>query len=169
MVDQSPDAIEQRRRFLKLGAAGLPMVLTVRAGAAEALVSQLRCAITLAEPMQILVDKDGAAWAGPGNVRINKPASVQNFKDNASYVYPAGVVPQSYWPDGNKDYRTFKYKSGYEVNPDRHLDGGLNWRYRDNKEGLYVALSVYQAENQANGAWPGVSCLVSILNYVNTQ
>lgn len=167
---KSSDRIEARRQFLKLGAAGLPMVITARAGAQQAVISQLRCAITLQSRMRILVDQNGAAWAGSRNVNLNRNNSITRFKNQADFVYPNDTVPSGYRPTGNDDYSLYLYSRGLEINPDQHLDGNYNWNYQSNEEGLYVALSVYYAENQGNnGAWPGISCIVSILTYINMQ
>jgi hypothetical protein len=166
----SEKTISERRTFLKMGAAGLPMVLTLRASAAGAVISQLKCAATLQTRQRILVADDGSCWVGSSNVNISRNNSIVKFKKNAEFVFPAGSAPSNYWPTGDDDYALYKYGAGYEVNPDRHLNSSLQWDYRNNKEGLYVALSVQYAEAYGNsGGWPGVSCLVSILAFIDTQ
>lgn len=145
------------------------MVITARASAQQAVISQLRCAITLQSRMRILVDQDGAAWVGSRNVNLSRTNSINRFKNQANFIYPTGTVPADYRPTGNDDYSFYRYARGFEINPEQHLDGNYNWNYQSNEEGLYVALSVYYAENQGNGTWPGVSCIVSILNFVNMQ
>ncbi|MBV1901250.1 MAG: hypothetical protein KUG56_06215 [Kordiimonadaceae bacterium] len=92
-----------RRQLLRMGAAGLPMVLTLRASASEALISQLRCTFTIPSKTKILVDDTGQAWVGKSRLRIrdNKPKNdhISNFQNNADYVFPEGTVPSSYRAD----------------------------------------------------------------------
>lgn len=97
------EKLEARRRLLKLGGAGLPMVLTLKASATEVLVSQLQCVIRLPSRMRILVDSDGAAWVGSRRIEKHrtkgfKIADIQRFKQEADYVFPSGSVPNQYVP-----------------------------------------------------------------------
>lgn len=92
-----------RRQLLRMGAAGLPMVLTLRASASGALISQLRCTFTIPNSTKILVDDTGQAWVGTSKLGIsgNKPKNknISKFKNHAQYVFPAGTVPSSYRAD----------------------------------------------------------------------
>lgn len=98
------DRIAERRQLLMLGAAGLPMMLTLKASAQEVLVSQLTCAIKLPKRLRILVDCDGRAWVGTKNIKYTngkgfKVADIVKFKDDATYAFPAGDVPNYWLPD----------------------------------------------------------------------
>lgn len=95
--------LSDRRQLLKLGAAGLPMVLTLRASAQQTLVSQLQCVFKLPSRVRILVDCDGRAWVGSRRVQYRsgqgwRVSHIIRFKDEASYVFPSGTVPSSYRP-----------------------------------------------------------------------
>ncbi|MFC3051187.1 hypothetical protein [Kordiimonas pumila] len=93
----------KRRQLLRMGAAGMPMVLTLRASASEAIISQLRCMFTIPSNLKILVDSEGQAWVGDASIQQGANgmfvSDVQSFKDGADYVFPAGSVPESYRPD----------------------------------------------------------------------
>jgi len=243
--DKSDLFLERRRQLLKMGAAGMPMVLTLRASAQEAIISQLRCVITLADSFKILVDDSGAAWVGSRNIRTKrdgsyKASSLKKFKDRANFVYPEGSAPASYRPDaceecevddshshghdddnwytdangdkqsssdllahlsdnngnyamtdylagsgdddshnhnpacddhghtqGNGDcgYALYEYRRGMAINPGEYVSG--NGFTISGDVGLYLALStIYADEYGGNGSWPGISCIVSVLNYL---
>lgn len=102
--DAETRRISERRQLLTLGAAGLPMMLTLKASAREVLISQLTCTVKLPQRMRILVDCDGAAWVGTRRIDyVNgkgfEVADIVKFKDKASYVFPAGTVPNNWRPD----------------------------------------------------------------------
>ena len=79
------------------------MVLTLRASASGAIISQLQCSFTVPNKTKILVDDTGQAWVGTKKLGIsgNKPKNkhINKFKNNAQYVFPAGTVPSAYRAD----------------------------------------------------------------------
>ncbi len=93
--------VARRRELLKLGAAGMPMLLTLKASAAQPVHSAFDCLISLPE-MCIMVGEDGAAWIvtdGAGRYDAGEAittSTVNSFKSDASYVVPAGTVPDRY-------------------------------------------------------------------------
>lgn len=234
--------LDRRRQLLKMGAAGMPMLLTLRASAQEAVISQLRCVITMPNSFKILVDDSGAAWVGTRNIKTKnsggfKTKSLAKFKDEANFVFPEGSVPGSYRPDeceyetcdesghGHDDdfdllahlsdengtyamndflagggggkgkgdhshsqcdddghsmdehghsigtnepcgYSLYEYSSSSTVTPGNFVSEGGSWTFSGD-EGLYLALSIIYADEYGNdGNWPGVSCVVSVLNYI---
>jgi len=242
MTNNKPDPnkfLAQRRQLLKLGAAGMPMVLTLRASAQQAVISQLRCAITVPDSFKILVDDAGAAWVGSGKINQTKSGGyktkdVIKFQENANFVFPEGSVPASYRPDeceyetcepdydddddddllahlsdeqgtysltdylagGGKDddahshtqcdddghtmdehdhsiitngpcgYACYEYSRNYAITPGEHVNEGGSWNLVGD-DGLYLSLAIqYADENGNDGVWPGVSCIVSVLNYL---
>jgi len=251
-TDKGDLFLEKRRQLLKLGAAGMPMVLTLRASASEAVISQLRCVVALPSNLKILVDDTGAAWVGNGSIGTGPgggydSADITSFKANADYTFPDGSAPSEYRPDacvvedcedgdgrgdillshltdkqgnysltsglddyiagsdyddddchnqeddeggkkgkgkGNDEdeddydddddahnqtdcgYTLYEY-SNTVITPGNFVDESGNWTISGD-EGLFIALSLAYADEYGNqGNWPGVSCLVSILNYVN--
>lgn len=95
-----------RRDILRLGAAGLPMLVTLRASANEALVSQLRCQITIPSRTAILVHTDGRVWISQTNVgnpdNLNE-SRIANLVANAEFTFPEGTAPQRFRPEGCGD------------------------------------------------------------------
>lgn len=268
--DKSSEFLERRRQLLRMGAAGMPMLLTLRASAREAVVSQLRCVITMPGSLKILVDNSGAAWVGDGSLQQASSkgkgkgkgkgkkgwgsgstgwtqSSIDDFKSNANWVFPAGSAPAAYrpdaceedecednwsddssgWWDDNSDldlvshlsdqnetyaandivagnsgnsywgggwgdddcghnqgdddsgsshshsqgivdcgYACYEYSQNQSITPGDYVTqgGSLNITGDD---GLYLALSmIYADQYGANGDFPGVSCIVSVLNYI---
>jgi len=234
--------LEKRRQILKLGAAGMPMVLTLRASAQQAVISQLRCAITVPDSFKILVDDTGAVWVGSDKIDEDKngnlkPKQIKKFKENANFVFPEGSAPVVYRPDeceyetcdddddddddddfdllshlssddgtyslndylagggGKKDdshdhnqcdddghsmdehghsiptnsgcgYACYEYSKNYAVTPGEFVTEGGSWNLTGD-DGLYLSLAILYAEENGNdGVWPGVSCIVSVLNYI---
>jgi len=243
-----------RRQLLRMGAAGMPMVLTLRASAAEALISQLQCVFVIPKKTKILVDDEGRAWVGTKKLGADgnnpKTKDIGSFKDKADYVFPAGSVPEDYRPDacapnpcaddwlakmepaeidsmfahltdnegdylaaegfsGRSDddddddddddgshcvtnshghsvetdsnghiveddssgYASCGYKvyevSNKTVKPGDFVSGSGSWNLSGDT-GLYIALSLQYADSHGDaGGWPGISCIVSILNYLN--
>ena len=229
--------IAERRQLLMLGAAGLPMMFTLKASAREVLVSQLTCSIKLPTRVRILVDCDGRAWVGKKNIKYSnskgfKVADIVTFKDNATYAFPAGDVPNYWLPDNcpieecsngdddddddDFDYETasaelddlmrtslpsqadgivrtsvsradddddddcdedwidsgyafYKLSKNSTILPADHTSGA-GWSPQSNKQGLFIALSlIYESRHGDAPGWPGISCIVSIINYFGTQ
>ncbi|NVJ98125.1 MAG: hypothetical protein HWE25_08235 [Alphaproteobacteria bacterium] len=96
--------LERRRHLLRLGAAGVPMVLTLKASATEPVHSALDCAFVIPSATNILVDVDGKAWIGDGDIQEKnsgelKTSDVTSFKQNAEFVFPSGSAPDQFRPD----------------------------------------------------------------------
>lgn len=230
--------IAERRHLLMLGAAGLPMMLTMKASAREVLISQLTCTVKLPRRMRILVDCDGVAWVGTKNIQYKngkgfKVAHITRFKDNASYQFPAGTVPNDWRPDvcpieecnndddddddydydyasasaeldelmrasmsdqadgimlaaarkGDDDdddddcdedwidsgYAFYNISKNTVITPADHISGN-SWNVQNNNNGLYIVLSLaYESSHGNTAGWPGISCIFSILTYLQTQ
>lgn len=228
--------LERRRQLLRMGAAGMPMALTLRAGATESIISQLRCVITIPGSLKILVDQDGAAWVGDRSINTDKTKSINKFKNQADYEFTSGTVPASYRPDcgssgddsgwgddsgddssddscssddswaeadfdilahldvnksqpysadylaGSGDdsssshchtqetecYAVYSYSQGTEIIPGNYTNGGTGWSIGGGSDAeLYLALSLeYEDAYGNNGSWPGISCIVSVINYL---
>lgn len=231
-----------RRNLLKLGVAGMPMVLTLKASARQLAISQLQCVIVLPSRIRILVDSDGNAWSGTRNIEYDaskggyKISDIERFKSHRNTREFTGGLPNSLIPtscpsysyygnddcssdDDDDDYDYDDYDSfdnassdmdvlmqnasvsysdglgggssddddddddgceapthtdcGYyfttlnrntEIRPADFLDGNT-WNLQGD-EGLYVALSLQYACGVGSTGWPGISCIVSILTYV---
>lgn len=236
----------RRRQLLRMGAAGMPMVLTLRASASQALISQLQCVFVVPKSTKILVDDSGQAWVGTGKLKKYseglKLSEIAEFKETADFVFPSGSAPASYRPDvcapdpcegswlteldnadidsmfahltdgendylaaegfsgsgfgggnghtnhihcdshghqvdghhhsvGESEYTTCGYKrygvSNKTIAPGDYVTEGGSWNLSGSK-GLYIALSIKYADSHGQtGGWPGISCIVSILNYLN--
>lgn len=258
--DEDKGFIERRRQLLKLGAAGVPMVLTLKASATQPVHSALDCAFVIPEKVTILVDVDGKAWVGDGSIQEKqgeyKTKDVDDFKQNADYVFGEGTVPERYRPDGcstgggdddsgdddgghggwggddsggddddsgwhsgsgdddDSDWRTSSssrgdddggYSGGWRgghgggdddgddddggsggggwtdcykvyvisrnttITPADYLNGSGSWNLQG-ENGLYILLAGKYLDTYGNdGGFPGISCLLSILNYLETQ
>jgi hypothetical protein len=245
--EKSDTFLERRRQLLKMGVAGMPMVLTLRASAADAVISQLRCTITVSNSFRILVDDTGAAWMGTRTIRTKrdgsfKPKSLRKFKNKANFIFPGGSASESYRPEeceflsceeadnddhghhshdesssdllaylSDKDgtyamndflagsdehthgsghsacddndhsqdehghsiptnepcgYSLYEYTTGHSITPGHYVSSGGSWNLSGD-DGLFLELSIiYADENGEHGRWPGISCLVSVLNYL---
>ncbi|WP_262695026.1 hypothetical protein [Kordiimonas aquimaris] len=99
-----------RRNLLKLGVAGMPMVLTLKASARQLAISQLNCVIVLPSRMRILVDSDGNAWSGTRNISYDaskggyKLSDIQKFKDHRNTREFTGGLPNSLTPSACSSY-----------------------------------------------------------------
>jgi hypothetical protein len=246
-----------RRQLLKLGAAGMPMVLTLKASAREVLVSQLRCLIVMPSRRRVLIDSDGNAWIGTRRIDyVNgegyKTAHIKRFKEHQNTVYFGSVgsdlsdyIPapcSSSWngkgngydygygkgkgdchdyyslndggstlqADATNDfdallqgmpsmtadgqvasvqyvsgkgkgkgddcdepeyvdcgYNYFTVSKNSTISPADYLTNGGNWNYSGSK-GLYVGLLVrFDSLGMSGGDFPGISCVQSILQYLN--
>lgn len=256
------DFVERRRQLLKLGAAGVPMVLTLKASAAEAVHSALDCAFILQDKVHILVDSSGRAWVGEDNIKYKsgkgyKAADISSFKQNASFIFPSGSVPDQFVPeecppepdcntgggddwggggdddwsqafgtlagnaandqlettpvfaswrgddDGGNDcnnnsgdddwggggggdddggsgggsdngwvdcgYNFYKISRNTTITPADYLSNNGSWNL-NGENGLYLALAGKYLQTYGNdGGFPGISCLLSILNYLEMQ
>lgn len=255
-VKMQPDDIElshkdsqrlARRQLLRLGAAGMPMVLTLKASAREVLVSQLRCVIVMPSRRRILIDSNGNAWIGTRDIDYRngkgfKGSDIRKFKDHSETVYfgsvgsdlsdyipsscggnsqcddddddddddnggwnwhasasddfdalmnvapsvtsdgvAAGVTYVSSWGGGDDDddcddsgwidcgYNFFTINSNTTITPADYLGSNENWNYSGTK-GLYVGLLVrFESLGMTGGSFPGISCVQSILQYINTN
>lgn len=113
-----------RRRILKLGAAGLPMMMTVPVGAQSLLVSQLQCLLDIPSNWLILVDKKGRAWMTRYGSYFGGPLSnykIQLIKWYADFSFPKRTVPTSFRPskqdckkddDGQQSYNSHESSNG---------------------------------------------------------
>lgn len=179
----APSYNDQRRKLLQMGAAGLPMVLTLRASASEALISQLQCLFTVKNNRRrILVDDDGRAWVGNKFIKQGpnglKASHITRFINNAKTYFTSGTAPNSYRPAGgcqpnnnpnwtNCGYSYYDLGKNHEITPSDYLTSGGNWNLSGN-DGLYLSLSITYADSVGNdGVWPGISCIVSILTYLD--
>ncbi len=177
----SNNFMEQRRQLLRLGAAGMPMVLTLRAGASGPLISQLQCVVTIPGSLRILVDGSGSAWVGNGNLKQKKgkykSKDINNFKSNADYTFPNNSAPSQFRPSGcstgddddddNSCYELYSLDAYQLITPGDYVDINGNWNLNSDSASLYIALSARHADlSPSDGSWPGISCIVSILNYL---
>lgn len=242
--DKDADFMARRRQLLRLGAAGVPMVLTLRASAADAVHSALDCAFVLTQKVRMLVDETGKVWVSDKNLRYRsnkggyKKDDITQFKNEADYVFPAGSAPADYRPEacpepepdpcdtgdddwgdddwgeaemtllgnaasdnlanmlllakgGDDDddscddddddsssdesdyidcgYNLYKINKNTTITPSDYLSNSGSWNLSGSK-GLYLALAgKYLDTNGNDGGFPGISCLLSILNYLDTQ
>jgi hypothetical protein len=175
--------IEERRQFLKLAAAGMPMAITLRASATEALISQLTCCTTVLNSFGVLVDEDGAAWLNVGESESdwNTGSSryIRKFKKNADWNFSSGTVSADFRPSGcsagsgddddcslSEEYNWYSFSAGDEIYPGNFYTGS-GWNY-SGKEGMYVELSRIYADAYGNsGSWQGISCMVSVFTYIS--
>jgi len=134
---------DQRRKLLQMGAAGLPMVLTLRASASEALVSQLQCLFTIKNNRRrVLVDSDGRAWVGNKFIKSTndglKTSHITRFIDNAKTYFTSGTVPVSYRPSscGQQDD---------QCGDDDDDSGGHGWAASSYNQSLALGSDEYGA------------------------
>lgn len=175
--------LKDRRELLRLGAAGLPMMLTLKASAQQAAVSQLQCFFRLPERVRVMVNADGDAWSSTThNVRFNRRRQAYRRDDLEEFLKPGnsirfnGGVPNGYRPSSCSEapdpdsnwigcgWNKFTIGRNTKITPADYLVSN-SWQLSGD-EGLYMALTIQYAEAGASGAWPGVSCVVSILNYL---
>lgn len=175
--------VKDRRELLRLGAAGLPMMITLKASAQQAVISQLQCAFRLPQRVRIMVSADGDAYSSTThNVRFNRRRQAYRRDDLEKFLepgnstrfrrgVPSGYVPSACTtppdPDSNWidcGWNKFTIGRNARITPADYLVGN-SWQLSGDK-GLYLALTIRYAEAGASGNWPGVSCVVSILNYL---
>lgn len=108
-VFSSDDAIgllQERRNILRLGVAGLPMMFTLQASAQSAVISQLRCTMTIPCGYAALIDTSGKVYlANKGWNTAPKLSKniVEDFKSGADFIFPAGTAPSEYLPENKCD------------------------------------------------------------------
>ncbi len=247
LKERDAEFMARRRQLLRLGAAGVPMVLTLRASAADTVHSALDCAFVLTQKVRMLVDETGKVWVSDKNLKYKngkgyKISDVSKFKNEADYVFPAGSAPSDYrpeacpepegcgsgdddwwgdddwgdrdwgeadmkllgnaasdnlsdvlqlatwgWQDDDDDscddddnsggdskyvdcgYNLYKVGKNTTITPADYLSSSGSWNLNGSK-GLYLALAgKYLDSNGNDGGFPGISCLLSILNYLDTQ
>ena len=182
--DGAQDKRADRRSLLKMGAAGLPMLMTLSSSAQGAVASQLNCFFRLPARVRIMVDENGNAWSSTThNVRFNKRRQAWRKDDLDEFLLPGnseaftGGVPSMYVPavcntppQGNWVYCGWnKYNIGnnQKITPKNYINNNDEFEFDGSNKGLYVALSIQYASQSTSG-WPGVSCVISILNYLDT-
>jgi len=182
--DSALDKRADRRSLLKLGAAGLPMMMTLSSSAHGAVASQLKCFFRLPARVRIMVDENGNAWASTThNVRFNKRRQAWRKDDLEDFLLPGnseqftGGVPSMYVPpicntptSGNWVYcgwNKYSISNNAKITPKNYVNNNDEFEFDGSNKALYVALTIQYASQSSTG-WPGVSCLVSILNYLET-
>ena len=98
-----------RRAVLRLGMAGLPMMVTLKASANSSYVSQLQCIMTIPSGYSAMIDVNGRVWLAVTNWSSVPPITeevVNDFKSSAVFVFPDGTAPSTYIPDGQCDPNT---------------------------------------------------------------
>ncbi|NVJ98124.1 MAG: hypothetical protein HWE25_08230 [Alphaproteobacteria bacterium] len=178
--DNKKEFQERRRQLLRLGAAGVPMVLTLKASAAQPVHSALDCSFVIPTTSNILVDSDGRAWIGSRGVREKsgelKVSDIDKFRQQADFVFPNGSAPSKFRPDTcdtqkgwTTCYRFYEIDSNTNITPADYLNSSGNWSLTGAK-GLYLALASQYIDTYGNdGGFPGISCLTSILTYLEYQ
>ena len=179
------DKLESRRALLKLGAAGLPMMLTLKASAQSALISQLQCFFRPGIRHRIMVNSNGEAWASTThNVGFNRNRQawrgdqLDDFILPANSVYFPGPVPNDYIPAPETQPREGRWVYGgwnkvsiggnSKITPKNYLNGNGDFEFDGTSRALFLALTIQYSESRTNG-WPGVSCIISILAYLDTN
>ena len=173
-----------RREILRLGLAGMPMMLTLKASAQQAVVSQLQCAFRVPERLRVMVSADGTAWASTThNVRFSNRRQAFRAEDLNEFISPGnstrfdGGVPEVYRPqacatppDPDSDWvdcgwNKFTIGRNLQITPADYLSNGT-FQINGDEQGLYLALTLQYASQTSSANWPGLSCVVSILNYL---
>ena len=182
--DSAQDKRADRRALLKLGAAGLPMMMTLTSSAQGAVASQLTCFFRLPARVRIMVDENGNAWSSTThNVRFSKKRQAYRKDDLEEFLLPGnseqftGGVPSMYVPpvcniptSGNWVYcgwNKYNISNNAKITPKNYVNNNDEFEFDGSNKGLYVALSIQYASQSSTG-WPGISCVLSIINYLNT-
>lgn len=178
------DKLASRRTLLKLGAAGLPMVLTLKASARQAAISQLQCFFRPGTRHRIMVKSTGEAWASTtNNVGFNNNRQawrgdhLDDFILPMNSVYFPGPVPSSYIPGPETQPRQGRWVYGgwakytvggnNKITPRDYINGNGDFDFDGSDKALFLSLTIQYADSRSSG-WPGVSCIISILNYLDT-
>jgi len=96
--------LQARRQMLRMGAVGLPMMLTMRASA-QSVVSQLQCTIEIPRNYNALIDADGAVWMVRANLSQvdvltdETVARLQQRAERRGFVFPPGSASAEFRPD----------------------------------------------------------------------
>ncbi|WP_262691505.1 hypothetical protein [Kordiimonas aestuarii] len=101
--NQTHDFLERRRQLLKMGAAGMPMILTLKASANQSVHSALDCSFKITSAVNLLVNHEGKVWVGDGSIRQHSDgrlntADIASFKSDADFAFPSGSAPDGYVP-----------------------------------------------------------------------
>lgn len=141
---------EARRNVLKMAAAGMPMVLTMKASASGALISQLRCSFTLGVRQRMLVDPDGAVWVNTRNIAYDPTKGLYD-DDIAAFkadgiAFAAGSAPSQFRPlecasSGDDDGSGGKGKGGDDDDDDDDDDGWTDCGYNYYRLGQNVTIT----------------------------
>jgi hypothetical protein len=178
-TDQVNKRHMERRQVLRLGVAGMPMMLSMRASAQSFANSALDCTITIPADLSILVHRDGRAWVTDrvniGNGRLTN-RRVRRIQRRAQYFFPSGTVPDQYRETTCTDVSNFflcqfalyTYRGGLTFEPGRLVNASGDFTI-SGTTGLYLALTVRSTDSDGRGRMPGASCVISILDYVNQQ
>ncbi len=175
-----------RRELLRLGAAGLPMVMTLNGSAASAAVSQLQCFFRLPQRIRIMVSADGNAYASTTlNVRFSRRRNAFRKDDLDAFLADSGTIqftggvdslyrpnacstpPTGNWVDCG--WSKYNISNNAKITPANYLDANNNWSFDGSTKGLYVDLSLQIASQSSNNGWPGISCIISIVNYLGSN
>ena len=181
-----------RRTILSLAAGGLPMVLTMKASARQAVNSALTCAFRLDSRYRVLVDHNGNAWANPTNLNINYRADrggyridhIDRFKNDSNTIQiTGGISSPSFLPnacpvgvpapnDNRQDCGFLVWRTNRNIDPSDFLNGTETGFVNDfiggsnpnSQPGIYVELSQALHNGGVSSGWPGISCITSIIN-----
>lgn len=147
--DTQASNTEARRNILKMAAAGMPMVLTMKASASGPLISQLRCSFTLGVRQRMLVDPDGAVWVNTRNIAYDPSRGLYD-DDIAAFkadgiAFAAGSAPSQFRPaecvsSGDDDGNGGKGKGGDDDDDDDD-DGWTDCGYNYYKLGRRVTIT----------------------------
>ncbi len=172
-----------RRDLLKLGAAGLPMVMTASTPSFGSAVSALNCSVTVSSGMRMLITSTGRVLFSPdqsaptkvsnGLVKFTHKRDRQDFFQNAEHRLSAGSVPEIFRPSYNhkgKSRNTLvDLAPGTVLNFMNYVDpstGEFIFTNGSSSAEAYVAVLVaYEDQNGISGGIPGISCLISIINF----
>ncbi|WND02596.1 hypothetical protein QGN29_13675 [Temperatibacter marinus] len=93
-----------RRRLLQMGAAGLPMMMTVNSGVSASVISQLDCLFTIPAGYVMMVRSNGKVWMGDSisaqwqGEKITQ-ALVDDIKNQADITTDRQAAPNQFRPD----------------------------------------------------------------------
>ncbi|WP_262693954.1 hypothetical protein [Kordiimonas aquimaris] len=187
-----------RRAILSLAAGGLPMVMTMKASARQAVNSALTCAFRLPSRYRVLVDDQGNAWANPTSLNINYRADrggyridhITRFKNDSNTIpLPGAIFSPSFLPsacpigvpapsDNRQDCGFLVWRTNRNIDPSEFLNASETSfvgdffdpsRNANSQNGIYVELSAALADAGATSGWPGISCIASIINSFPTS